>query len=468
MKEIGSDINVGQDKKENNIKYAVKVPKDLDYIYAFEDLEKSELLIKEMVNFTKKTGVCATLQTLELMVPILGKVKATLSGEGKHAMLMMKVDGKDGSNAILGNKSKSVKPIEGYDTEISVGNEKYYCVTDPKISLDIAFQKIFALRGLHDVGLVYGDVKLANVMIQKENDKYTVRLIDIGSIIKKDFDAINFTCTPYTAAPEGFVGGNFSEKYKINPKFDVFANAVDLPYIFFGGVAKKHLQELYKLEESSSRKIVASFNRIKNKAFHFEKWGWLKTLFMSLFFNKKYENCKKLNSIFEKRGRFKDRFYLGDISSVYEYADNDDVEKVLKEYEQDGIEKPDFNSPNFPKNMTNAQKMRYMHWHLGFLKTNRDIESGTGENGEKGKGVYPIEVIHSLALLQMYSTDPDPKKRISSRVVERVLLHLKMTVDQWKDGKYRIEGMDDDLSKNEQKMVDIILPKNEANKKNKN
>ena len=68
----------------------------------------------------------------------------------------------------------------------------------------------------------------------------------------------------------------------------------------------------------------------------------------------------------------------------------------------------------------------------------------------------------------MYSTDPDPEKRISSRVVERVLLHLKMTVDQWKDGQYRIEGMDDDLSKNEQKMVDIILPKNEANKKNKN
>lgn len=78
-------------------------------------------------------------------------------------------------------------------------------------------------------------------------------------------------------------------------------------------------------------------------------------------------------------------------------------------------------------------------------------------------------MIHSLTLLQMYSTDPDPKKRISSRVVERVLLHLKMTVDQWKDGQYRIEGMeDDDLNENERKVVDIILPKNEANKKNKN
>ena len=174
-----------------------------------------------------------------------------------------------------------------------------------------------------------------------------------------------------------------------------------------------------------------------------------------------------MNHIFAERGEFKDCLFLNDIFSAYEYADNDDVKKVLEEYEQDGIEKPDFNSPNFPKNMTNAQKIRYMHWHLGFLKTDRDIKLGTGKNGGKGKGVYPIEVIHSLSLLQMYSTDPNPKKRISSRVVERVLLHLKMTVDQWKDGQYRIEGMDDDLSKNEQKMVDIILPKNEANKKNK-
>ena len=222
---------------------------------------------------------------------------------------------------------------------------------------------------------------------------------------------------------------------------------------------------------------MASFNRIKNKAFHFKKWCWFKTLFMYIFQNDtytKYVNDEKdylsqleESKVFAEREYFQDRLFLGDIFSAYEYADSDDVEEMLKEYEQNGFERPDFSSPNFPKNMTNAQKMRYMHWHLGFLKTNKDIESGTGKNGEKGKGVYPIEVIHSLSLLQMYSTDPDPKKRISSRVVERVLLHLKMTVDQWENRQYRIKGMDDDLSKNEQKMVDIILPKNEANKKNK-
>ena len=74
------------------------------------------------------------------------------------------------------------KPIEGYNVKVCVDGGEYHCVADPKISLDIAFQKIFALRGLHDLGLVYGDVKIENVMIQKENDEYIVRLIDIGSI----------------------------------------------------------------------------------------------------------------------------------------------------------------------------------------------------------------------------------------------------------------------------------------------
>ena len=47
-------------------------------------------------------------------------------------------------------------------------------------------------------------------------------------------------------------------------------------------------------------------------------------------------------------------------------------------------------------------------------------------------------------------------------------MHLKMTVGQWENRQYRIEGMeDDDLNKNEREAANIILPKNEANKKNK-
>ena len=96
-------------------------------------------------------------------------------GEKQDDMLMMKVDGKDGYEPIFGDESS--KPIEGYNTEILVNAKKYYCVTDPKISLDIVFQKIFTLHGLHDLGLVYGDGKIENVMIQKENGEYTVRHI---------------------------------------------------------------------------------------------------------------------------------------------------------------------------------------------------------------------------------------------------------------------------------------------------
>jgi len=258
--------NVDQDKEENNIKYAVKVPTQRIDNDGLEDIEKSKLLIKKMLNFTRRTSACATLQTLELMVPVLGKVDVYLSNYCSDAMLMMKVNGQDGSGAIFGykvqkldEKEEYIEPIEGYNVKVCVDGGEYYCVADPKISLDIAFQKIFALRGLHDVGLVCGDVKLANVMIQKENDKYTVRLIDIGSITRKG--SANFTFTKSTAAPEGFVGGKQNKKYRTNPKFDVFANAVDLPYIFFGEVAKKHLQKRYELKNSTSGEIMASFDR---------------------------------------------------------------------------------------------------------------------------------------------------------------------------------------------------------------
>ena len=244
---------------------------------------------------------------------------------------------------------------------------------------------------------------------------------------------------------------------------------------------QEYFPEFYTYAENSPEETLVSFNRIKSKTQLSEKYGKIKNTFAKNLSTKKkhderiesekshFISSKDEKTFNEKEDESEEYLLLSDIFSAFEYADSDDVEETLREYEQDGFEKPNFSSPNFPKNMTDAQKMRYIHWHLGFLKTNRDIESGTGKNGEKGKGVYPTEVIHSLSLLQMYSTDPDPEKRISSRVVERVLLHLKMTVDQWKDGQYRIEGMDDDdLNENERETANIILPKNEANKKNKN
>ena len=47
--------NVDQDKEENNIKYAVKVPTQRIDNDGLEDIEKSKLLIKKMLNFTRRT-----------------------------------------------------------------------------------------------------------------------------------------------------------------------------------------------------------------------------------------------------------------------------------------------------------------------------------------------------------------------------------------------------------------------------
>ena len=71
--------------------------------------------------------------------------------------------------------------------------------------------------------------------------------------------------------------------------------------------------------------------------------------------------------------------------------------------------KSGFKEPTFPEYFTNAQKMRYMYYHLGFLK----IQKETGE-------MYPPEVLDSLAKLQALSTEPDPEKRISERIELKV------------------------------------------------
>ena len=89
-----------------------------------------------------------------------------------------------------------------------------------------------------------------------------------------------------------------------------------------------------------------------------------------------------------------------------------------------------------------------MYYHLGFLK----IQKETGE-------IYPPEVLDSLAKLQALSTEPDPKKRISERVVEDVLLNLMESIDQWEEpGIYRIEEAEIIPGS----MTDEILPKNKS------
>jgi len=130
-----------------------------------------------------------------------------------------------------------------------------------------------------------------------------------------------------------------------------------------------------------------------------------------------------------------------ELFTSYEHATDCNVRAKKREYLKSG-----FKEPTFPEYFTNAQKMRYMYYHLGFLK----IQKETGE-------IYPPEVLDSLAKLQALSTEPDPEKRISERVVEDVLLNLMVSVDQWKEpGVYRIEG--EKITPGS--MTDEILPKN--------
>ena len=94
-----------------------------------------------------------------------------------------------------------------------------------------------------------------------------------------------------------------------------------------------------------------------------------------------------------------------------------------------------------------------MYYHLGFLEIQRE----TGE-------IYPPEVLDSLAKLQALSTEPNPNIRIDEKIVERVLLNLMLSIDQWKEpGVYRIEG--EKITPGS--MTDEILPKNKSvNKEN--
>lgn len=193
--------------------------------------------------------------------------------------------------------------------------------------------------------------------------------------------------TSYTAPPEVDFGK------KANPKSDVFSDAIDRPYILFGNIAEKYIPHIFK-----------------------KKYGY-----------KEKNICMK------------------DIIKSYENASHFDIQTKKNEYRIIGFEEP-----IFPEYFTNSQKMRYMLYHLEFLKIQRDV-------GE----IYPIKVLDTFAKLQMFSTEPNPKIRIDEEIVEYVLLHLMLSIDNWRKGVYRIEG----IKIVPGSMIDEILPKNINNHK---
>ena len=86
-----------------------------------------------------------------------------------------------------------------------------------------------------------------------------------------------------------------------------------------------------------------------------------------------------------------------------------------------------------------------MHYHLGFLKIQKEI-------GE----IYPIKVLDTFAKLQAFSTEPNPIIRIDEEIVEIALLHLSLSIDNWENDIYRVEG----IKITPGSMIDEILSKN--------
>ena len=186
--------------------------------------------------------------------------------------------------------------------------------------------------------------------------------------------------TTYTAAPEVDFGK------KAGPEADVFSDAVDRPYILFGSIAEKYIPRFFKKTSSNSEKTL----------------------------------CMK------------------DIVKIYENTSDFIIETKKNEYIKAGLKEP-----IFPTYFTNAQKMRYIHYHFGFLKIQKEF-------GE----IYPSKVLDTFAKLQVYSTEPNPKIRIDEEIVENVLLHLTMSIDNWENDIYRIEG--EKITSGS--LVDEILP----------
>ena len=395
------DVKV-KDNKNVNVNIVAKVPVDYGKKLTKDRVAKinknvlgEQRKANNLRREIKKAIVNGDLANAQALNNVVVPFKVFQVGEnGLKALLMRKVDGKDGIDAICNGE------IDRYNGVVSLKDEKlnnkksdsrkleeYNYADDRKIALSIARQKAMLLRGLHESGYVNIDTKLENVMISNNG---VVSMIDVGSIVKvgkkEDFSS---NCTEETVAPEVL-----QEGYEADAKSDVFSDAIDRPLILFGQVAEKYF-------DGSNKKLKS----LKNTAYS--------------------------------------------------------VKDKLKEYKEFG-----FDLPKFPENFTDARKMRYMYYHLGFKKIQKELVDTLGKNAKTRlqskkaemveKNIYPDEVLHSLALLQTYATEPDPRFRISDREVEEILLNLEMTSDLWNSGQFRIKDRYITLYS----LVDRILPKN--------
>ena len=92
------------------------------------------------------------------------------------------------------------------------------------------------LKYLHYNGVVHGDVKPQNIIIQPKS--HTIVLVDYGlAMIRPKSDSTNIGYTPYFAPPEQ-VAGNV-----LIPRSDFYSLAMTMVYALGGDVAKKEVPE---------------------------------------------------------------------------------------------------------------------------------------------------------------------------------------------------------------------------------
>lgn len=92
------------------------------------------------------------------------------------------------------------------------------------------------LKYLHYHGVVHGDVKPQNIIVQPES--HTVVLVDYGlAMIRPKSDSQNIGYTPYYAPPEQVAG------HVLIPRSDFYSLAMTMVYALGGDIAKKEVPE---------------------------------------------------------------------------------------------------------------------------------------------------------------------------------------------------------------------------------
>lgn len=319
---------------------------------------------------------------------------------GLKAVLMRKADGNDGIKAIGDGE------IDGYNGVVSLKDEKLNNKKSDSCKLKkyhyVSDRKVALSIARQKAMLLRGLHECGYVNIDTKLENIMVSKNGVVSMI--DVGSIvkvgEKDGSAFIYTEETVAPEVLKSGYEANAKADVFSDAVERPYILFGQVADKYFDG-------------KSHNNFRNP---------------------------------KKAAAF--------------------VKKGLKEYKKLG-----FDLPKFPENFTDAQKARYIYYHLGFKKIQKELVDTLGKNAKTRlqvkkaeiveKDIYPDEVLHSLALLQTYATDPDPRFRISDREVEEILLNLEMTSDLWNSGQFRVKDRHITLYS----LVDEILPKNRKKEK---